>query len=77
MNKLIILLVTSLLLPFCTKAQLRKLMAKYHGKECVTVTQLDKIYMGFIRRKNISPGGRKFIKTAKRSKYPDVRFKPL
>lgn len=51
MNKLIILLVTSLLLPFCTKAQLGKLMAKYHGKECVTVTQLDKIYMGFIRRK--------------------------
>ena len=48
MNKLIILLVTSLLLPFCTKAQLGKLMAKYHGKECVTITQLDKNLYGCI-----------------------------
>ncbi|WP_418537446.1 DUF4252 domain-containing protein [Odoribacter laneus] len=65
MNKLIILLVTSLLLPFCTKAQLGKLMAKYHGKECVTVTQLDKNLYGLYKKKNISPEAENLLKQLK------------
>lgn len=77
MNKLIILLDTSLLLPFCTKAQLGKLMAKYHGKECVTVTQLDKNLYGLYKKKNISPEAENLLKRLRGSKYPDVRFKPL
>lgn len=65
MNKLIVLLIVSVLLPFCAKAQLGKLMARYHGKECVTVTQLDKNLYGLYKKKNIPPEAENLLKQLK------------
>lgn len=53
MNKLIILAVAGLLSPFFAKAQLGPLMKKYHGKDCITVTQLDKNVYGLYKKKNL------------------------
>lgn len=65
MNKFVILLAVSLLIPFCTQAQLGKLMAKYHGKEYVTVTQLDKNLYGLYKKKNIPPEAENLLKQLK------------
>lgn len=65
MNRLIVLLIASLFIPFCAKAQLGKLMAKYHGKECVTVTQLDKNLYGLYKKKNIPPEAENLLKKLK------------
>lgn len=55
MKKLMIILVTGILFPFCVNAQLGKQMAKYHEKPGVTVTQLDKSLYGLYQRDNLSP----------------------
>ena len=46
MKKLIFILLTMILIPFGTYAQLGKQMAKYHKKAGVSVTQLDKSLYG-------------------------------
>lgn len=44
-----------LLMPVLANAQLGKLMGEFHGKTCVTVTQLDKNLYGLYKRDKLSP----------------------
>lgn len=44
-----------LLIPVLANAQLGKLMGEFHGKTCVTVTQLDKNLYGLYKKDKLSP----------------------
>ena len=55
MKKLTFILLTMILIPFGTYAQLGKQMAKYHKKTGVSVTQLDKSLYGLYQNSNLSP----------------------
>lgn len=55
MKKLTIILMAIVLIPFCVSAQLGKQMAKYHKKQGVSVTQLDKSLYGLYQNGNLSP----------------------
>lgn len=55
MKKLVIVWMIGMLLPFVANAQLGKQMSKYHEKNGVTVTQLDKSLYGLYQRENLSP----------------------
>lgn len=57
MNKRIWIILVAFALPLGTQAQLSKLMSKYHEKNCVTVTQLDKNLYGLYKKQNLSPEG--------------------
>ena len=48
MRRIFIILSIVSVLPFAANAQLSKLMSKYHEKNGVTVTQLDKSLYGLI-----------------------------
>lgn len=55
MKQQLIFVFILLVLPFCSPAQLSKLMSKYHEKQGVTVTQLDKSLYGLYQRDNLPP----------------------
>lgn len=55
MNKKVWIILIAFAFPFGTQAQLSKLMSKYHEKNCVTVTQLDKNLYGLYKRQNLPP----------------------
>ena len=50
MRRIFIILSIVSVLPFAANAQLSKLMSKYHEKNGVTVTQLDKSLYGLYQR---------------------------
>ena len=54
MKKLTIILLATLLIPFCASAQIGKQMSKYHKKNGVSVTQLDKSLYGLYQSNNLS-----------------------
>lgn len=53
MKKLVLAMIAGLAFPLCTNAQLAKSMSKYHEKNGVTVTQLDKSLYGLYQRNNL------------------------
>ncbi len=53
MKKLVLAMIVGLAFPLCTNAQLAKSMSKYHEKNGVTVTQLDKSLYGLYQRNNL------------------------
>ena len=55
MRRIFIILSIVSVLPFAANAQLSKLMSKYHEKNGVTVTQLDKSLYGLYQRNNLPP----------------------
>ena len=55
MRRIFIILSIVFVLPFAANAQLSKLMSKYHEKNGVTVTQLDKSLYGLYQRNNLPP----------------------
>lgn len=55
MNKKVWIILVAFALPFGAQAQLAKLMSKYHEKNCVTVTQLDKNLYGLYKKQNLPP----------------------
>lgn len=55
MNKKVWIILVAFALPYGAQAQLAKLMAKYHEKNCVTVTQLDKNLYGLYKKQNLPP----------------------
>ncbi len=61
MKGILIILATAILWPLSSQAQLGKLMSKYHEKEGITVTQLDKSLYGLYERENLSPEAREML----------------
>ena len=55
MNKKVWIILVAFALPFGTQAQLTKLMSKYHEKNCVTVTQLNKNLYGLYKKQHLPP----------------------
>lgn len=55
MKKLMIVLAAGILSTLSASAQLGKQMAKYHEKDGITVTQLDRSLYGLYQRENLSP----------------------
>lgn len=55
MKRIFVILSIVSALPFAANAQLSRLMSKYHEKNGVTVTQLDKSLYGLYRRNNLPP----------------------
>lgn len=55
MKKFTIILIAGILFPFCASAQLGKLMSRFHEKNGITVTQLDKNVYKLYQRENLSP----------------------
>ncbi len=53
MKKVCILFIAAFVLPFAANAQLSKLMSKYHEKNGITVTQLDKNLYALYQRNNL------------------------
>ena len=53
MKKLVIAMLVGLVFPFCVNAQLSRPMSKYHEKNGVTVTQLDKSLYGLYQKNNL------------------------
>ena len=58
----IIFLSVFLLGAIVSRAQLSGLMSKYHGQECVTITQLDKNLYGLYKKKNIPAEAEELLK---------------
>lgn len=55
MRRIVIILSIVSVLPFAANAQLARLMSKYHEKNGVTITQLDKSLYGLYQRNNLPP----------------------
>lgn len=55
MKHTLLFLLVTLVVPFGAKAQLSKLMSKYHEKNGITVTQLDKSLYALYQRDNLPP----------------------
>lgn len=62
MKKAWIILLAAFILPVATKAQLAKLMSKYHEQNCVTVTQLDKSLYSLYQKNNLPPEAEEMLK---------------
>lgn len=62
MKKAWIILLAAFILPVATKAQLAKLMSRYHEQNCVTVTQLDKSLYGLYQKNNLPAEAEEMLK---------------
>lgn len=61
MKGILIFLMAAMAWPLSSQAQLGKLMAKYHEKEGITVTQLDKSLYGLYEQENLSQEAREML----------------
>ena len=62
MNKIMLFLLAGIIFPVCANAQIGKIMTEFQGKNCVTVTHLDKSLYGLYKKKNISPEAENLLK---------------
>lgn len=61
MKKFVIVLIAGILSTLSANAQLGKQMSKYHEKDGITVTQLDKSLYGLYQRSNLAPETREML----------------
>lgn len=74
MRRIFIILSIVSVLPFAANAQLSKLMSKYHEKNGVTVTQLDKSLYGLYQRNNLPPEAKRTPAKTGRGEYSQSGF---
>lgn len=77
MKGILIFLTTAILWPLSSQAQLGKLMSKYHEKEGITVTQLDKSLYGLYERDNLSTEAREMLQNLEEVNLLSLNFNSI
>ena len=72
MKHTLLFLLVALVVPFGAKAQLSKLMSKYHEKNGITVTQLDKSLYALYQRQKLPPEANENLQKMEQVKLMNV-----